>query len=188
MLTPFSPIGIFDSGVGGLSVLRAIREKMPEENVLYLGDQVHVPYGPRSMEQIQSFSEGITNFLLNHDAKLIVVACNAASAAALTYLRGRFPAVSFVGMEPAVKPAVETTQTVCWQPLRLFKAHCMLRWLKGLLPVLSCFNIPAPGWWAKLKKGIWSQMPRVRFWKMRFSPCLKKTLTRSCWVARTIRL
>jgi len=106
-----SPIGIFDSGVGGLSVLRAIREKMPEENVLYLGDQVHVPYGPRSMEQIQSFSEGITNFLLNHDAKIIVVACNAASAAALTYLRGRFPAVSFVGMEPAVKPAVETTKT-----------------------------------------------------------------------------
>ena len=111
MLTPFSPIGIFDSGVGGLSVLRAIREKMPEENVLYIGDQVHVPYGPRSMEQIQSFSEGITNFLLEHDSKIIVVACNAASAAALTYLRGRFPAVSFVGMEPAVKPAVETTKT-----------------------------------------------------------------------------
>ena len=106
-----SPIGIFDSGVGGLSVLRAIRRLMSEEAILYLGDQIHVPYGPRSMEQIQSFSEGITNFLLNHDAKLIVVACNAASAAALTYLRGRFPAVSFVGMEPAVKPAVETTKT-----------------------------------------------------------------------------
>jgi glutamate racemase len=106
-----SPIGVFDSGVGGLSVLRAIRALMPEESILYFGDQGHVPYGPRSMEQIQSFSEGITKFLLDHDSKLIVVACNTASAAALTYLRARFPAVSFVGMEPAVKPAAETTKT-----------------------------------------------------------------------------
>ncbi len=106
-----SPIGVFDSGVGGLSVLRAIRAQMPEEAVLYFGDQVHVPYGPRSMEQIQNFSEGITKFLLGHDSKLIVVACNTASAAALTFLRERFPSVSFVGMEPAVKPAAETTKT-----------------------------------------------------------------------------
>jgi glutamate racemase len=111
MPNPLSPIGIFDSGVGGLSVLRAIRAQMPEEAILYFGDQGHVPYGPRSMEQIQNFSEGITKFLLDHDSKLIVVACNAASAAALTFLRGCFPDVSFVGMEPAVKPAVETTQT-----------------------------------------------------------------------------
>lgn len=107
----FDPIGVFDSGVGGLSVLRAIRALMPGEAILYFGDQGHVPYGPRSMAQIQSFSEGISNFLLNHDSKLIVVACNTASAAALNYLRQRFPAVSFVGMEPAVKPAAETTKT-----------------------------------------------------------------------------
>ena len=106
-----NPIGVFDSGVGGLSVLRAMRVQMPDEAIIYFGDQGHVPYGPRSMEQIQSFSEGITKFLLNHDSKLIVVACNTASAAALAYLRGRFPDVSFVGMEPAVKPAAETTKT-----------------------------------------------------------------------------
>jgi glutamate racemase len=105
------PIGVFDSGVGGLSVLRAMRALMPEESILYFGDQGHVPYGPRSMKQIQNFSEGITNFLLNRDSKLIVVACNAASAAALNFLRRRFPAVTFVGMEPAVKPAVEQTHT-----------------------------------------------------------------------------
>jgi glutamate racemase len=109
--TIISPIGVFDSGVGGLSVLRAMRAQMPEESILYFGDQGHVPYGPRSMGQIQNFSVGITKFLLNHDSKLIVVACNTASAAALTYLRGRFPAVPFVGMEPAVKPAAETTKT-----------------------------------------------------------------------------
>ncbi len=106
-----SPIGVFDSGVGGLSVLRSMREQMPQENMIYFGDQGHVPYGARPMEQIQSFSEGITNFLLKHDSKLIVVACNTASAAALTYLRQRFLDVSFVGMEPAVKPAAEITKT-----------------------------------------------------------------------------
>jgi glutamate racemase len=74
-----SPIGIFDSGVGGLSVLRAVREQMPNESVIYFGDQGHVPYGSRSMEQIQNFSEGITNFLLEQNAKIIVVACNTAS-------------------------------------------------------------------------------------------------------------
>lgn len=111
MTSPINSIGVFDSGVGGLSVLRAMREQQPAEDVIYFGDQGHVPYGPRPMEQIQSFSEGITDFLLDKSAKLIVVACNTASAAALKYLRERFPDVPFVGMEPAVKPAAETTQT-----------------------------------------------------------------------------
>jgi len=105
------PIGIFDSGVGGLSVLRAIRALMPEEPVIYFGDQGHVPYGPRSLEQVRNYSEAITKFLLNLDAKLIVVACNTASAAALHYLRDKFAGIPFVGMEPAVKPAAEYTQS-----------------------------------------------------------------------------
>ena len=107
----FNPIGVFDSGVGGLSVLREMRALMPNENMIYFGDQGHVPYGPRPMEQIQSFSEGITHFLLEQNSKIIVVACNTASAAALKYLRQTFPKVQFVGMEPAVKPAAEKTQT-----------------------------------------------------------------------------
>lgn len=106
-----NPIGVFDSGVGGLSVLREIQALMPNENIIYFGDQGHVPYGPRPMEQIQDFSEGITRYLLAQHAKIIVVACNTASAAALTYLRQTFPDVQFVGMEPAVKPAAEKTQT-----------------------------------------------------------------------------
>jgi glutamate racemase len=106
-----SCIGVFDSGVGGLSVLREIRAQMPEESVIYFGDQGHIPYGPRSMEQIRNFSEAITRFLLEQGATIIVVACNTASAAALKYLREKFPAVQFVGMEPAVKPAAEHTQT-----------------------------------------------------------------------------
>jgi glutamate racemase len=111
MLNCSSSIGVFDSGVGGLSVLRAIREQMPEESVIYFGDQKHIPYGPRPMEQIRNFSKVITKFLLKEDAKIIVIACNTASTAALKYLREQFPKVSLVGMEPAVKPAAEHTLT-----------------------------------------------------------------------------
>ncbi len=108
---PFPPIGVFDSGVGGLSVLRAIRAQMPAQPVIYLGDQAHVPYGPRPLEEVRGFSAAVTHFLLGKGAKLIVVACNAASAAALHWLRAEFPEVPFVGMEPAVKPAAEHTHT-----------------------------------------------------------------------------
>lgn len=111
MTQPNSPIGIFDSGVGGLSVLRAVRRALPHEAVLFMGDQSHVPYGPRTKDQIRDFSRTITSFLLSQGAKLIVVACNTASAAALHTLRDEFPDVPFVGMEPAVKPAAETTHT-----------------------------------------------------------------------------
>jgi glutamate racemase len=106
-----APLGVFDSGVGGLSVLRAIRQQLPDEEVIFVADQAHVPYGPRPMEQVRSFSEEITRFLLSQGCKIIVVACNAASAAALHSLRQSFPHVPFVGMEPAVKPAAETSRS-----------------------------------------------------------------------------
>ncbi len=110
-MNPSSPIGIFDSGVGGLSVLRQIRAQLPGEDVLFFADQGHVPYGPRPLAEVRVFAEEITRFLLARGAKLIVVACNTASAAALRYLRHTFPETPFVGMEPAVKPAAETTQS-----------------------------------------------------------------------------
>jgi len=106
-------IGIFDSGVGGLSVWREITLRLPNESTLYFADQAHVPYGPRSLEEIRTFSEGITRFLLDMGCLVIVIACNTASAAALLYLRAAFPEVPFVGMEPAVKPAARNTRTGC---------------------------------------------------------------------------
>ena len=105
------PIGIFDSGVGGLSVLRAVRRQLPSENLIYLADQAHVPYGPRSLTQVRAFSESITRYLLTQGAKLIIVAFNTASAAALHHLRQVFTQVPLVGMEPAVKPAAEQTRS-----------------------------------------------------------------------------
>jgi glutamate racemase len=92
-------------------VWREIARQLPREDTIYFADQIHIPYGPRSLQEIRSFSDAITRFLLDHDCKLIVVACNTASAAALKHLRTTFSDVPFVGMEPAVKPAAETTRT-----------------------------------------------------------------------------
>jgi glutamate racemase len=105
------PIGIFDSGVGGLSVLHAIHQQFPAQDVIFFADQAHVPYGSRPLEQVRSFSKAITEFLFSQGAGLIVVACNTASAAALQNLRKQFPDKKFVGMEPAIKPAAEQTKT-----------------------------------------------------------------------------
>ncbi|MCX8061092.1 MAG: glutamate racemase [Anaerolineales bacterium] len=108
---PLHPIGIFDSGVGGLSVLREILRQLPSEDLLYVADQAHVPYGQRPLEEVRQYAFGITDYLLSKGAKIIVVACNTASAAALQALRQSYPRVPFVGMEPAVKPAAETTKS-----------------------------------------------------------------------------
>jgi glutamate racemase len=100
---------VFDSGVGGLSILREIHKLLPQESTIYFADQANVPYGSRSLAEVRDLSAGITRFLVQQPCKLIVVACNTASAAALHHLRELFPAVPFVGMEPAVKPAAELT-------------------------------------------------------------------------------
>jgi glutamate racemase len=104
-------IGIFDSGVGGLSVLKALRLQLPDVAYIYFADQAHVPYGPRPLAEVRAFSNEIAGFLIAEGCDAIVVACNAASAAALHPLRHAYPQVPFIGMEPAVKPAAETTHS-----------------------------------------------------------------------------
>lgn len=104
-----APIGVFDSGVGGLSVLREIHELLPQESTIYYADQANVPYGSRTLDEVRGLAIGITRLLLQQACKMVVVACNTASAAALHQLRELFPDTPFVGMEPAVKPAAQTT-------------------------------------------------------------------------------
>ena len=103
-----NPIGIFDSGVGGLSVLKEIRALMPNEDCLYFADSAHCPYGIQPPQTIRSQTTKITQFLIDSGAKIIVAACNTASIAGLDYLRQRFQ-IPIVGLEPAVKPAVQLT-------------------------------------------------------------------------------
>ena len=102
-------VGIFDSGIGGLSVLREIHNMLPFQPLFYIADQVHVPYGKRQLSEIRDFSFAITDFLAAMGTQMIVVACNTASAAALKELRKEYPKLTFVGMEPAVKPATQNT-------------------------------------------------------------------------------
>jgi glutamate racemase len=104
-------LGVFDSGVGGLSVVRSLRLVLPYESILYVADSANCPYGLRSSSEIVELSAGISRFLIAHGAKLIVIACNTASAAALTHLRQAFPDTPFVGMVPAVKPAAQMTRS-----------------------------------------------------------------------------
>ncbi|MEY4431433.1 MAG: glutamate racemase [Cyanobacteriota bacterium] len=106
-----APIGIFDSGVGGLSVWRQVVHHLPAESVLYLADQAHVPYGNRSAAEIQGHCLAIADHLVQQGCKAIVVACNTASAVALQPLRERFPQLPILGLEPAVKPAVGLTRS-----------------------------------------------------------------------------
>ncbi len=109
-LTP-AAIGIFDSGIGGLSVLQHVHNVLPAHPIIYVADQAHVPYGTRSLEEVRALSFEITRFLLGKNTRIIVVACNTASAAALHSLREHFLSVPFVGMEPAVKPAANQTRS-----------------------------------------------------------------------------
>lgn len=118
MLSSFSPpsgprlsIGVFDSGVGGLSVLREIRTTLPEAELLYIADSAHVPYGSKSPEFILKRSRALTQELTERGAQAVVIACNTATAAAAAKLRHQWPALPIIGMEPAVKPAAASTKT-----------------------------------------------------------------------------
>ena len=104
------PIGVFDSGVGGLAVLQEIRRELPGEDLLYVADSAHAPYGDKTAQQIEARSIAIVEFLVSRHAKAIVVACNTATGAAVETLRARFT-LPIVAMEPAVKPAAAHTKT-----------------------------------------------------------------------------
>lgn len=103
-------IGIFDSGIGGLSVFREIRKLLPEQGYIYYSDSAHCPYGEKSKEYIIERARSITRRLMEMGAEIVVVACNTATAAAISTLRKEFP-IKFIGMEPAIKPAAALTKT-----------------------------------------------------------------------------
>ena len=99
------PVGFFDSGVGGLCILEAFERLCPDERTVYIADSKNCPYGNKPAEEIVRLSEANVRKLLAKGCKMIVVACNTATAAAIDYLRAKYPEVPFVGLEPAVKPA-----------------------------------------------------------------------------------
>ncbi len=110
MIKQDSPIGFFDSGVGGTSIWKEVVTLLPEENTIYLADSKNAPYGQKPKDEIIDFSIKNTEFLLDHNAKIIVVACNTATTNAISFLRAKYK-VPFIGIEPAIKPAGLVTKT-----------------------------------------------------------------------------
>ncbi len=104
-------IGIFDSGLGGLSIWHAVRRLLPNESIIYLGDGLNCPYGERTQEEIVSLAERSASELISRGCKLVVVACNTATIASIAHLRAKFSDMLFVGVEPAVKPACLATKS-----------------------------------------------------------------------------
>ena len=105
-----NPIGIFDSGVGGLSIWKELNKLLPDENTIYLADTKYAPYGEKTKQEIIDLSVKNTDFLLAKGCKLIVVACNTATTNAISYLRSHY-SIPFIGIEPAIKPAALKTKT-----------------------------------------------------------------------------
>ncbi len=105
------PVGFFDSGLGGLCILDAFRKLCPNESTIYIADSAHCPYGNRPADEIIRLSEANVKRLLRRGCKMIVVACNTATAAAIDYLRAKYPEIPFIGIEPAVKPAALKSKT-----------------------------------------------------------------------------
>ncbi|MCE2781946.1 MAG: glutamate racemase [Comamonadaceae bacterium] len=107
-----NPIGVFDSGIGGLSVLRALQKALPRERFVYLADNAHAPYGEKTEAFVRERTETIaTHLLAQHHIKALVVACNTATAAAIHALRAQHPQLPLVGVEPALKPALALSRT-----------------------------------------------------------------------------
>ncbi|MFZ6772982.1 glutamate racemase [Undibacterium sp. SXout7W] len=109
--SPSDPIGIFDSGIGGLSVLQHIRQLLPHEKLIYFADSFFAPYGEKNEQAIIDRCQSITDFLLRQHCKAIVIACNTATAAAAKVLRTKYPTQILIGMEPGLKPACQHTRT-----------------------------------------------------------------------------
>jgi len=181
-----SPIGIYDSGVGGLTVLRAVRELLPNEDLLYFADQAKVPYGNRPLEEVRALAEGVTRYLMDQGAKLIVVACNTASAAALKHLRALYPDFPFVGMEPAVKPAAEQTLSgkvgVLATP-STFQGEMYASVVERFAKDVQVFQSTCPGLVRQIEKGYLSTPKTRRILEAALKPMLKEgvdTLVMGC--------
>ncbi len=110
-MNPSGPIGIFDSGLGGLTLVKSVLETLPNESLIYIGDNARAPYGRKSLEELRAFSLEITEYLVGQGIKALVVACNTATAAAINLLRETWPDLPILGMEPAVKPAATATRS-----------------------------------------------------------------------------
>jgi glutamate racemase len=149
------PIGVFDSGIGGLTVLKELQKAMPNENFIYLADQAHLPYGNKSKKELIGITSTIMNYFLTKDVKLVVIACNTATANTIDALRKKY-SVPIVGTIPAIKPAAENTKTgtiaVLSTPATA-KSSALKKLIRQYCRGIKVLNIPCPDLVAQIEKG-----------------------------------
>lgn len=149
------PIGVFDSGVGGISVLRQLQKLLPREQFLYYGDAANAPYGTRSTQQVQALTMAAAAYLVNKGIKALVVACNTATAASITTLRETYPELIVVGIEPALKLAADHfpsgTVGVLATPVTLREEKFSR--LAQQFPRMQVESIPLPGLVERIEAG-----------------------------------
>jgi len=140
-------IGILDSGSGGLSIFASVHELLPHESLIYLGDHSYIPYGNRSADFVNARVVAIIKFLLSRDVKLVVVACNTATVAGITYYRSRFPDIPIVGVVPVIKTAAEITKTKHFLVLSTSytaKSHYQKELIHKFAPHCTVANVGSP--------------------------------------------
>lgn len=150
------PIGVFDSGVGGISVLRELIKVMPNENYLYLGDSMHAPYGTKTLEEVRKLTIDNVDKLLDKGAKSIVVACNTATSAAVSILRKKYPELALVGIEPAIKPAVHHktgSRIVVMATTMTLRQEKFRRLMKQYEKDANIIPLPCPGLMEFVERG-----------------------------------
>ena len=154
-----SPIAVFDSGLGGISILRVLRNLMPNENYIYYGDSANAPYGEKTHDEVRAAAERVTKLLLSEGAKAVVIACNTATSAAAEYLRAINPNLPIIGMEPAVKPAAccsdHPTVLVMATPLTLKEEKFRLL-TKKYRDCASFIDVPCHGLVEMVESGVTS--------------------------------
>ncbi|QGU96761.1 glutamate racemase [Clostridium bovifaecis] len=157
MSTKNMPIGFFDSGVGGLSVLREAIKLLPNEDFIYFGDSLNAPYGVKSVDEVKELSFHASELLLEYKVKAIVVACNTATSAAIEDLRNTYKDIPIIGIEPALKPAVELNRkgkvVIMATPMTLAerKFHSLMEKYKENADIVP---LPCPGLVEYIEKGI----------------------------------
>jgi len=167
-----NPIGFIDSGVGGVSVLKEAVKLLPNENYIYFGDSKNAPYGIKSVKEVQKLTFDACEFLINHNAKALVIACNTATSAAINELREKYKSIPVIGIEPALKPAVELNRKgkiiVMATPMTLAEKkfnELMLNYNE----VAEIVPLPCPGLVELIEKGIIEGEELEKYITTRFS-------------------
>ncbi|MGN0151339.1 MAG: glutamate racemase [Wujia sp.] len=168
-----APIAVFDSGVGGISVLRALVHEMPHEDYWYFGDSAHAPYGTKKLEEVRALTFSHVEHFIEYGAKAVVVACNTATSAAVRLLRERYPDFTIVGIEPALKPAVYAREhpnvVVMATPmtLREEKFHNLMDRYTDLAHIVP---LPCPGLMEYIEQGNTDSEELDTFLRRLFAP------------------